>query len=174
MISSVTFTAVIQRLKEALNRRNDKEVAEILRIKPNAFYNRRRLGSLPFQELLNVAEGNDLSADWLFFGRGTPTRKPGGNQKDAQPNVDPALMGEILFALEREQERAEVKESDSLEAAARRGLIAAQIYNEVFLMDDTRKRSAAVKREAEEIASAARLLQNITKAKRQRRITKKR
>ncbi|MEQ1883211.1 MAG: hypothetical protein ABL878_19840, partial [Burkholderiales bacterium] len=95
-------------------------------------------------------------------------------QKEAQPNVDPALMGEILFALERELERAEVRESDNLEAAARRGLVAAQIYNEVFLMDDARKRSAAVKREAEEIAGAARLLQNITKDKRQRRITKQR
>lgn len=164
-ISSVTFTAVIERLKEALRLRNDKEVAEVLRIKPNAFYNRRRLNSLPYEELVSVAEQNGVRTDWLFFGLGDAHRAPRGQKSGSKPNVEPAPMGTILFELERALLEAGVAEPDRLEAAARKGILAAQIYNECYLIDDERKRKAAVQAAAKTWATAARALEMVTKTR---------
>jgi hypothetical protein len=163
IISSVTFAAVIERLKDALRLRNDKEVAEALRIKPNAFYNRRRLNSLPYEELVSVAEQNGVRTDWLFFGLGDAHRAPRGQRSGSKPNVEPASMGTILFELERALLEAGVVEPDRLEAAARKGILAAQIYNESYLIDDERKRKAAVQVAAKTWADAARLLAIVTK-----------
>src|SRR5690349_9137331 len=69
-ISKVTFSAVVARLKTALSLKKDKDVAEALGMNANAFYNRKRLSSVPYEEIVAIAERNRLRMDWLLFGSG--------------------------------------------------------------------------------------------------------
>jgi hypothetical protein len=159
-ISGVAFGAVIARLREALGAGTEKEVAETLGLKPNAFYNRKRLNSIPFEEIVRLAEQRKIRTDWLFFGVGDAFRS-GGRKADTLPNLEPELLGVILYELDRATALASGREPHSVEATARTGLIAGQIYNQCHLIQDPRKRRLAIRDEAEQWAAAAAALERI-------------
>lgn len=160
-ISVISFTATLQRLKEALGAQNDKEVAEALGLNPNAFYNRKSLRSIPYEEIVRLAEKRRLQLDWILFGIGDAFRSSRAAKPHAGPNVEPELLGIILFELNRAMSLVELDARKGRETAARLGLIAAQIYNECFLLTDENKRRSAIRAEAEEWATAAGALERI-------------
>jgi len=158
--SVISFAATLQRLKEALGLQNDKEIAEALGLNPNAFYNRKRLASIPYEEIVRLAELRKLKVDWILFGIGDAFRTTRSVKAETRPNVEPELLGIILFELERATSLGGLHLQKTGEAAARIGLIAAQIYNECFLLDGQKQR-AAIRTEAENWVSAARALERI-------------
>jgi hypothetical protein len=170
-LSVISFAATLQRLKEALGLQNDKEVAEALGLNPNALYNRKRLASIPYEEIVRLAELRKLQLDWILFGTGEAFRTTRSVRPDMRPNVEPELLGTILFELDRAMSLAGLHLEKRGEAAARIGLIAAQIYNECFLLDGQKQR-AAIRAEAEDWASAARALERIMRSSEQGKVAR--
>ena len=162
MISAVSFSAVIQRLRETLGLRSEKEVADALGMKPNAFYNRRRAGSLPYEELVALAEKKRLRTDWLLFGIGEQSRVSKVGEAATRPNVEPELAGMIHFELERAWSLAHIADRRRPEDAAEKGIYAAQIYNGCYLLDDDRERRAVARRAAEDLAAAKVLVDRVS------------
>lgn len=66
-----TASGVLQRLKEALSAKSDSEVARLLGISQQAISNAKANNKLPDAWVRIAAERFELSADWLFFGRGS-------------------------------------------------------------------------------------------------------
>lgn len=65
------FDAVIDRAKKSFKINDDKELAEFIGMKPNAFYNRKKAQSLPYEELLKAADTENVSFNWLLTGEGS-------------------------------------------------------------------------------------------------------
>ncbi len=91
----------MQRLRGALNLESDKQLAAALGLKANAFYNRKSSGSLPFENVLDLADKHQMCVDWIFFGLGNPFREPGAASVKPVASVDEALMGEVGLELAR-------------------------------------------------------------------------
>jgi phage repressor protein C with HTH and peptisase S24 domain len=66
MESEGYFGALMQRLKEALGLTSDTALADALGMKQSAFANRKKAGSVPFQNVIRLALDRDLDMDWLF------------------------------------------------------------------------------------------------------------
>lgn len=64
------FSEVIDRAKKSLNINTDKDFAERIGMKPVAFNARKKANSLPFEELLLMADLEKLDVNWLFYGDG--------------------------------------------------------------------------------------------------------
>lgn len=158
---AVLFEVVMERLRSALKVRNDRELAGLLGLKPNAFYNRKRTGSIPYEAVVELAEKHGMYVDWILFGLGKPFRD---ESKQAPPvaAVDQELMTEILEEIElaflgQEAREARQERADELAQAAVRGGLAAFIYNKVAFVPKSRVRSAMIRSEAESLAFGARL-----------------
>lgn len=70
MKSEFNFDDVIERAKKAFKIKEDKEFAEFIGLKANAFYNRKKAKSLPISELLLTASTENVCFDWLLTGEG--------------------------------------------------------------------------------------------------------
>lgn len=70
MKNDFDFEDVILRAKKAFKIKEDKELAEFIGLKANAFYNRKKAQSLPLTELLLAANTEKVSFDWLLTGEG--------------------------------------------------------------------------------------------------------
>lgn len=71
------FGPVIERLKGALGLHTDKDVAVALGMKPSTFGERRKRGTLPFEELIRVADSRNVDLRWLLTGRaGAEVQEP--------------------------------------------------------------------------------------------------
>ena len=68
--NELDFDAILSRVKKVLNTDNDKDVANAIGMKPNAFYNRKRSGSVPLSEFVCLANTFNVSMDWLINGYG--------------------------------------------------------------------------------------------------------
>lgn len=62
------FESVIDRLKKSLKIKNDYEIAELLNMKATTFNSRKKSGSLPFEEIINLASTEKLDINWIFCG----------------------------------------------------------------------------------------------------------
>lgn len=147
MKNGIVFEAVIERLKSAVNVKNDKELAERLGLKPNTYYNRKASRSLPLEEILALASQHELSVDWIFFGIGTAFRTGEGTESRAvAASIDPTLLGQILMTL-RDTFFGTASIDSSAETREKLAVIcvlAGQIYNEVQYLDDASKRSETI------------------------------
>jgi hypothetical protein len=153
------FETVMERLKSALKLRTDSELAHALGLKPNAYFNRKGSGRVPYAELVQLCDSHNLCADWVLFGLGTPFRD--GHDSDAVPTpmpVDGELLGEISAHLERAFAASADAGLPSIEQAAMRGALAAVIYNKVQFAPKGRARTAMIQAEAKALAEVARLM----------------
>ena len=70
------FPAIIQRIKQILDVRNDKDVAIALGLNPNSFFNRKKRGSVPMAEIVNFGNTHNVNLDWLINGNGLVYNEP--------------------------------------------------------------------------------------------------
>jgi transcriptional regulator with XRE-family HTH domain len=67
------FSPVIDKIKSLKNIKHDSELARILGIEQSTFSERRKRNSLPYKEIIDFAEKENISLDWLLNGRGDET-----------------------------------------------------------------------------------------------------
>lgn len=60
------FNRVIDRVRVLFSLKNDAEVADALGMKPNAFANRKKSGSVPYEEIIAAAASKGISLDAIF------------------------------------------------------------------------------------------------------------
>jgi len=70
MKTTFNFEKVIDRAKKLLIIKHDYELAEILGMKPGAFNARKKANSLPYEELLLLADTEKIDFNWLLTGEG--------------------------------------------------------------------------------------------------------
>ncbi|PPD50717.1 MAG: hypothetical protein CTY16_00960 [Methylobacter sp.] len=70
MKNEFCFDDVIGRLKNVLNISNDYELAERLDMKPTTFNGRKKANSLPFADILRLANSENLDFNWVLTGKG--------------------------------------------------------------------------------------------------------
>lgn len=70
MKTEFIFNDVISRCKEALKIKNDIDLAARLGMKPTTFNSRKKAGSLPFEEIIVLANTENLDFNWLLTGEG--------------------------------------------------------------------------------------------------------
>jgi hypothetical protein len=95
MNSEQRFTEVCGRIKKALNLETDSALAAVLGLKTNTFANRKKDGSLPFDQIEKLADSENLSLDFIFWGKGPRIESAADNSQP--PNVETlALIHEWL------------------------------------------------------------------------------
>lgn len=65
---SKKFRLVAERLKRKLLLRTDKDLAEKLGLQPKAFNARKQAGSIPYPEILDLANHYNIDLNWLLTG----------------------------------------------------------------------------------------------------------
>lgn len=101
------FNEVIDRLKKALKIKADYEIAERLNMKAGAFNARKKSDSLPYEELLLLAELEKLDYNWLLTGEGTMLKGGGANENFSDEDVK---LLKLIKALAPEQKNDMVKD----------------------------------------------------------------
>lgn len=71
------FSEVIGRLKNSLKIKEDKEIADRLNMKAGTFNARKKSQSLPFEEILELAELEKIDYNWLLTGEGDTYKRTG-------------------------------------------------------------------------------------------------
>jgi len=64
------FEDVTERIKKALKINHDYELASLMNMKPTTFNSRKKSNSLPYEELLLLADTEKLNFNWLLTGQG--------------------------------------------------------------------------------------------------------
>ena len=96
MIKDIFF--IIKQIMDTENATTDKQVADILNVKPNALSNHKLRGSIPYEALITFCDKKKISIDWLLTGEGEMTRneaekgenslsilyKEGGDEEDPE------------------------------------------------------------------------------------------
>ncbi len=62
------FGLIAERLKRKLALQTDKDLAEKLGLKPTAFNARKKSGSIPYSEIMDLADYYKLDLNWVFNG----------------------------------------------------------------------------------------------------------
>lgn len=94
------FGPVIERLKAALGLRTDKDVADALGMKASTFGERRKRGTLPFEELLRLADSRNVDLRWLLTGRqGAGAQEPRATYGTP---IDVELLTTVIAGLKAE------------------------------------------------------------------------
>ncbi len=101
MKNVIDFDDVIDRAKKAFKINADNKLAEFIGMKPNAFYNRKKAQSLPYDELLRAAKAENLSFDWLLTGEGSMYK----NAAQARNEIDRKVL-EMYQTLEQDEKTA--------------------------------------------------------------------
>lgn len=158
MISDYSFSVVIERLKQALNVASERALAIEIGLKPAAYYNRKKLESLPMTEIVSTCLARGISIDWVFTGAGNAFKN--GEQIESEPvaAVDPNLLGRIVMELERAFTEGDLDAKAKMEHAAKLGLLATGIYNNVAFLKSEKQQRSAIRAAAEGFAHAAELL----------------
>lgn len=67
-MSEINFEEVISRVKVALSLTDDKDLAELMEMSTTAFSNRRKKGSLPYEQLTKLLTSRNVDLKWIFTG----------------------------------------------------------------------------------------------------------
>lgn len=155
--SDLRFEPVIERFKTALGVENLGQVADIIGIKRNAFYNRKTSGSIPFEDIICVCLDRNISIDWVMAGEGKPFKD---HDQWVAPvaEIDPHLLGEITAELWRAFDGE--GDLELLATAHQRGGLAAHIFNKVAFVKSEKVRSGMIRDQAVMFADAAQWLGN--------------
>lgn len=104
MKTRFNFNDVIERVKKSLKIKNDCDVAEKLGMKAGTFNARKKSNSLPYEEILVLANAEKLDFNWLLTGEGEMYRN--GTEKSEQ--IDPELQSiiDVCKALNDRDKRA--------------------------------------------------------------------
>jgi hypothetical protein len=114
---NIQFEQVILRLKKALRIRSDKEVGAALGMTPSALSNRKQTGSIPYDQIIELASSRKLNLNWIFLGSGNPFED---TSEELPPfdlegtKVDGALLGLILASIEDEYLRSKDQDHTGL------------------------------------------------------------
>jgi hypothetical protein len=105
MKNEFNFEEVISRLKIAINISNDADLAGRMEMKPNTFSNRKKAGSLPYEEIIRLADSESVNINWLFSGEGPMYR----DQLQAPPedtlSQRQTNLLQLFDALDEDQQR---------------------------------------------------------------------
>lgn len=64
----LNFNIIFDRLKSALNLKNDSQIAELIGMSTSAFSNLKKREAIPFEKVIVLAISNGISLDWLMGG----------------------------------------------------------------------------------------------------------
>jgi hypothetical protein len=70
MFSDPDFASVMGRLRDACGVATDAGLAEMLGLKRTAFSNRKKDGSIPWEDVIRLAKSESVDLDWLIWGVG--------------------------------------------------------------------------------------------------------
>jgi Bacteriophage CI repressor helix-turn-helix domain. len=107
MKNDFNFDDIIPRLKTAINVSNDADLAGRMGMKPNTFSNRKKSGSLPYEEIIRIADSENVNINWIFSGQGSMYRdQPTVNPEESLDQRNTALL--TLFAALNEDQQREI------------------------------------------------------------------
>jgi hypothetical protein len=96
----VHFDDIINRIKELKSLRHDSEVADLFKLSPNDFSNRKKRGTLA-PLVLEWGTHENVCWDWLIAGRGSPNiDESDESMGECRNPVDMELLGRIIDRLE--------------------------------------------------------------------------
>lgn len=104
------FNDVINRAKKAFKIKDDKELAEFIGMSAGSFSNRKRAQSLPYEELLIVANKQNVDFNWLMTGEGSMYKNEVLEVREVPPTYSVGnrrlqMMVQLMDSLnERQQE----------------------------------------------------------------------
>ena len=90
--------AILERIKVALNAKNDSEVANALGIKQQSVTSARKLGKVPPGWITKIAQERGVSSDWLLFGAGSKKRS------DSREGIRPFEKGGLTALIEADRD----------------------------------------------------------------------
>ena len=122
------FTVVIHRLMNEAGCQSERSLAKLLQMEPNAYYNRKSKGSLPYKQIVTLCREMHISLDVLYG-----VTKPEGSLA-AQGAVDPSLLGLIMRELEEGLSGTDAQAN--IEHSGQLGRLAAGIYNKLLQSPD--------------------------------------
>lgn len=145
----MSFDAVMGRLKAALELKTDAALYELFGISSGDYANRKRRGSIPFQQIIALSLSRNVSINWLFSGSG-PTFLD-GRTVVAPGLIDHDLENEVVgefyrACLDGGMTKLEASDVESMRAYIR------TIYNSVAFEADKVARKEKIKAKAEEFA----------------------
>lgn len=70
----MTIVSIIDRIKKLKGLDNDVQVADILGMKRTALAERKRKGSIPYEELVSFSDKEGIWIDWMLTGEGAMRR----------------------------------------------------------------------------------------------------
>jgi hypothetical protein len=151
------FEAVLDRVKQAMQFDTDAQVAEFIGMSPSGLGNRKRSGSIPFENICKACASRCVNLEWVLTGSGPQDRVMAVYSRLDPYELD--LMSEITRAVWIALEDEGFAENDAslLDKAGIRGSLSALIYNRVAFIKSPEERTAAIFKDAEAFAYAAML-----------------
>lgn len=143
------FEAVLGRIKQALQLSTDAQVAELIGMSPSGLGNRKRSGSIPFENICRACAARGVNIDWVLTGIGAPLKTELILLSRAVP-YDADLMSEItreVWIAFENKDLAE-REPDILATVGFRAAVATLIFNRVCLERSPKLRTAMIREEA--------------------------
>lgn len=152
--TSLTFCApvfeiVIGRLKKALGLQTDAALHSLLEMSSSRYANRKRSGSIPYEQVLALCSSRNVNLNWLFYGEG-PTFHD-GRMAESPAVIDFQTLGVIYVALIRCYAKKKIAPEKSDTQLFGMTLLAqsVQIYNTVVFEGDANARKRRIESEAE-------------------------
>ena len=116
MKTEFNFNDVVDRVKKALKINADYELAERINMKPTTFNSRKKANSLPYEEILALANSEKLDFNWLLTGEGEMLREtpahlhpvastPRRTHSTGMSEQRLAAMAGLMDALNEDQQR---------------------------------------------------------------------
>jgi len=159
MKHEVSFPIVMGRLKLALGRATDSDLASDLGMSTANYANRKKLGSIPFELVIAAAISRSVSLDWLFGGLEPPTTNGRKLSLSGPRQTNTALLGTIVAELDAAfASRPPLAESARVQrtvAAARIGMLAGLMYDQVSEDRDDADRRQKIRATAQLLALVA-------------------
>jgi hypothetical protein len=129
MEENITFLDISEKLKETIGLKFDKQLADKLGIREDAYKQRKREKSIPFKEIINLCKTEGISLTWLFFNIGPRRLKNFG--KHEIPQLSPKEKQDLFRIIENSDgigrllymflNRREGKEDNREDRVERRG-----------------------------------------------------
>ena len=69
---NIDFADIVDRIKEYSGLDAEYKVGELLGFKQSTFASRKIENSVPYASIVSYAHRENVSTDWIFFGRGKP------------------------------------------------------------------------------------------------------